>query len=85
MKVIPTQERGRFWVESENNKSKVYLVDMCAEESSYGCECGDYTYKISKEVEHGNVKPYDKGACCKHQEAVLRYIGVQYCKMNYYE
>ncbi len=75
MNIKPTDEYGRFYVTSEKG-DKQYLVDVSPDEYSYGCECNDFNYVVHKRIQKG-VPKYSYEGTCKHQRAVLKYLGVE--------
>lgn len=75
MNIKPTDEYGRFYVKSEKG-DKEYLVDVSPDEYSYGCECNDFNYVVYKRIQKG-VPKYSYEGTCKHQRAVLKYLGLK--------
>jgi len=73
--IKPTDEYGRFYVTSEKG-DKQYLVDVSPDEYSYGCECNDFNYVVYKRIQKG-VPKYSYEGTCKHQRAVLKYLGLK--------
>lgn len=65
MKVKPTG-RLSFSVESINDKGKVntYFVDLEENGGRGACSCEHYDYRLRKEM-----------GCCKHMDAVFKYLG----------
>ena len=70
MRVIPF-EAGRFHVNSESEKGKVYLVDVMEHNGRGACDCDNYRIRL----ESKNLR-----TDCKHLFAVWKWLGMQVAK-----
>jgi hypothetical protein len=65
MRVIPW-EHGRFWVTSETDAGKRYLVDLMEYNGQMKCDCENYRIALESKNLRGQ---------CKHCNEVLMFLG----------
>lgn len=65
---ITPWEHGRFWVSSETQRNRRYLVDILHHNGRGKCDCDNYRIRM----EAKNLR-----ARCKHIQRVLEWLGEQ--------